>query len=59
MIIFDGTEAAGNVQFMIFKNEKGSKVRIPLSNDMVKYLLVKFEKIQPRQTKPVEAADSP
>jgi hypothetical protein len=47
MIIFDGTKEHGKIIFMIFKNEQGSKVEVPIDKKLAQHFKLYFSLISP------------
>ncbi|MEY2701632.1 MAG: hypothetical protein RLY43_265 [Bacteroidota bacterium] len=62
MIIFDGTKKVGLQTFLVFKNDFGSSVQIPLDDKIISYLLLHFDRLSPgtkmRVEQGVESSDS-
>ena len=47
MIIFDGTKEQGKIIFMIFKNEQGAKIEVPIDKKMAQHFKLYFSLISP------------
>lgn len=57
MIIFKGTKSIREDRFMIFTNEQGSSIDIPISKDVMERFLRYFDRLSPPE-KAVEGAES-
>jgi hypothetical protein len=47
MIIFNGTKKIGTQSFMMFTNEAGSCIQIPVENKMLSFFLHHFNRLSP------------
>jgi hypothetical protein len=47
MIIFKETKTVGSQKFIVFENENGSTVEVPMSKDQISMILHHFERISP------------
>ncbi|MCK9567836.1 hypothetical protein M0R72_02650 [Candidatus Pacearchaeota archaeon] len=53
MIIFKGTRSVRDDHFLIFENEKGSSIEIPIAEEIMIWFMRYFDRLSP-PTKPVE-----
>lgn len=58
MIIFDGTKKVGLQTFLVFKNDFGSSVQIPLDDKMISFLLLHFDRLSPGTKLQVEGGST-
>lgn len=58
MIIFDGTKKIGIQTFLVFKNDFGSSVQIPLDDKTISFLLLYFDRLSPGTKMQVEGGIS-
>lgn len=54
MIIFDGTKKQNGMTWLVFANENGKKVEIPVDDRMARHFSIHFERLSPPQPKKVE-----
>jgi len=53
MIIFTGTKSVRSDHFLVFSNDLGSSIEIPVSEEIMIWFMMYFDRLSP-PTKPVE-----
>jgi len=60
MIVFSGTKKVGEQRLMVFTNEVGARVEIPLDDKVVQMMTLHFDRLSPgaKRVENLDAEDS-
>lgn len=54
MIVYDGTKKVNRVHYIIFKNDSGKTIDVPLDTHVFNQFMIYFDKLQPAEHLVVE-----